>query len=166
MAANLPTTGSENSFYLEFDMPQSRTCRTAIADSFSSSFSFSFCIGRGWQQIYPQQVQRTLFIFSSTCRKAEHVEQLVCEDTNQGTTHSASAAADSFSFSFSFCNRREWQQITSHRVRVYWFVKTLVCEDTNQGTTHSFSTSSSFSFCTGRGWEQITPQRVQRTPFI
>jgi hypothetical protein len=76
MAANYPTTGSENSFYLEFDMPQSRTCRTAIADSFSSSFSFSFCIGRGWQQIYPQQVQRTLFIFSSTCRKAEHVEQL------------------------------------------------------------------------------------------
>jgi hypothetical protein len=45
--------------------------------SFSFSSSFSFCIGRGWQQIYPQQVQRTLFIFSSTCRKAEHVEQLL-----------------------------------------------------------------------------------------
>jgi hypothetical protein len=87
--------------------------------SFSFSSSFSFCIGRGWQQISPQQVQRTLFIFSSTCRKAEHVEQLVCEDTNQGTTHSASAAADSFSFSssFSFCNRQGWQQITPQRRR-------------------------------------------------
>jgi hypothetical protein len=36
---------------------------------------------------YPQRVQRTLVIYSSTCRKAEHVEQLLAVLTVQRNYH-------------------------------------------------------------------------------
>jgi hypothetical protein len=48
---------SENLIYLWFDIPQVRTCRTAII-------------------IFLLTIRRILFICGSTCRRAEHVEQL------------------------------------------------------------------------------------------
>jgi hypothetical protein len=119
--------------------------------SFSFSSSFSFCIGRGWQQISPQQVQRTLFIFSSTCRKAEHVEQLLRTHSLPPSHSHSVLAGDGSKFTHSKF-RELFLSLVRHAAKPNmsnsWFVRTQTKEPPTPHPprrTHSHSPPHSHS---------------------
>jgi hypothetical protein len=73
---------SENLIYLWFDIPQSRTCRTAIiifylrfGESYLSVVRHAAEPNMSNSDYFLVTIRRILFICGSTCRRAEHVEQ-------------------------------------------------------------------------------------------